>query len=84
MIKKSDENIPTTRPALFFPCSLDGLILWGTAEAAILVMLIELVFVARIASGLSSCENAENIDCFSDRFSETAYIFLHSLIMRLE
>lgn len=45
----------------------------GTAEAAILVMLMELVFVARIASGLNSCEKAENIDCFSGRFSETAY-----------
>lgn len=65
-------HTPTTRPALAFPSSLAGLTPAGTAAAAILVMLIELVFVAKIASGRSSAANDANIDCFSGRDSETA------------
>lgn len=42
------------------------------AEAAILVMLIELVLEAKMASGRSSAASDENMDCFSDNFSETA------------
>lgn len=63
---------PTTRPALFLPSSLAALTLLGRAEAAIFVMLIELVFEARIASGLSSAANDANIDCLRGKDSETA------------
>jgi len=69
---KPGYHIPTTRDALFFPSSLAALALLGMADAAILVMLIELVFVARIASGLSSAANDANMDCLRGRDSETA------------
>ena len=63
---------PTTRPALFCPSSLAAFAFFGIADAAIFVILIELVFVARIASGLSSAANDENIDCLSGKDSDTA------------
>jgi len=69
---KPGYDIPTTRDALFFPTSLAALALLGMADAAILVILIELVFVARIASGLSSAANDANMDCLRGRDSETA------------
>jgi hypothetical protein len=37
------------------------------------VILIELVFVASIASGFNSAANDANMDCFSGRDSETAW-----------
>lgn len=73
---------PTTREALFFPSSLVGFRPSGIAAAAILVILIELVFVARIASGLSSAENSWKIFCFKGRFSETAYAQYPSIFGR--
>ena len=39
------------------------------------MILIELVFVARIASGFKSAANEENMDCLSDKDSETACPF---------
>lgn len=63
---------PTTRAALFFPSSLVELTPLIMDAAAIFVMLIELVFVARIASGRSSVANAWKIVCLRTRFSETA------------
>ena len=69
------KGVPTTREALFFPSSLAAFRPWGIADAAIFVMLMELVFVARIASGLSSATNEANIDCLRGRDSETAYSF---------
>lgn len=65
--------IPTTREVLSFPSLLAGATPFGTAEAAIFVILIELVLVAKIASGLSSAANSLNIVCLSDRFSDTAF-----------
>lgn len=66
--------IPTTREVLFLPSSLAGVTPSGTAAAAIFVMLIELVLVAKIASGRSSMANSLNMDCLRERFSDTAYI----------
>jgi hypothetical protein len=71
-----DGSIPTTRLALAFPSSLAALLPSGTAEAAILVMLIDDVFVASIASGRSCALNEANIDCFSGSDSDTAYSFV--------
>ena len=65
---------PTTRPALAFPSSLAAVAPWGMAAAAIFVMLIELVLVARMASGLSSAVSSAKIFSFNDRFSDTAYV----------
>lgn len=69
------KGVPTTREALFFPSSLAAFRPWEIADAAIFVMLMELVFVARIASGLSSAANEANIDFLRGRDSETAYPF---------
>lgn len=66
-------SIPTTRPAIFLPSSLAALTSFGTAEAAILVILMELVFVARMALGLISAANDANMACFKGRDSDTAY-----------
>lgn len=60
------------REALLLPSSLAAVTAAGTAEAAIFVILIELVFVARIASGRISAASSRKIDCFRERFSETA------------
>ena len=67
-------NIPTTRDALFFPCSLVGSTPSGTALEAILVMLIELVLVARMASGRRSLAREPKMACFRGSDSETAYV----------
>ena len=63
---------PTTRAVLFFPSSLVTLTPLGIDAAAILVILMELVFVARIASGRSSAAKDPKMDCLRARFSETA------------
>ena len=64
---------PTVRDALFFPASDADVCPSGMVAAAIFVIDIEEVFVARIASGLSSADNDLNIVCFRERFSDTAY-----------
>ncbi len=46
------------RDALFLPSSLAAVTAVGTADAAIFVILIELVFVARIASGRISAASS--------------------------
>jgi hypothetical protein len=50
--------IPTMREALLLPSSLAAVTAVCTAEAAIFVILIELVFVARIASGRISAASS--------------------------
>ena len=65
--------LPTTRPALSFPSWLEEFTPAGIAEAAIFVILIELVFVARIALGFNSAANDANMDCLSGKDSETAW-----------
>lgn len=47
------ETLPTTLPALALPASLAAVIPFGMADAAIFVILIELVLEARIQSGRS-------------------------------
>lgn len=66
-------NGPTTRAALAWPFSEAAVSPLGIAAAAILVMLIELVFVARIASGLNSAARVWNSDVFKPIFSDAAY-----------
>lgn len=73
---REDKSIafgPTTREADAFPSEDVGAVPSGTAAAAIFVMLIEDVFVARIASGRSSAANERNIEVLISTFSEAAY-----------
>jgi hypothetical protein len=65
-------NSPTTRPALRLPSSDAADSPTGTAEAAILVMEIDDVLVAKIVSGLVSATSSLNMRCLTSRFSETA------------
>lgn len=65
-------HLPTTLEAFAFPFSDAADSPGRSVAAAILVMLIELVFVARIASGRSSCASEPKIFCLRESFSETA------------
>lgn len=65
-------HIPTTRDAFALPFSDAADSPGKSVAAAILVILIELVFVARIASGRSSCASEPKICCLRESFSETA------------
>jgi len=65
-------NVPTTRPALRLPTADAADSPCGTAEAAILVIEMEDVLVAKIVSGLVSTVNSSNIRRLISRFSETA------------
>jgi hypothetical protein len=67
---------PTTREAAFVASSLAADTPLGMVAAAILVILIELVFEARMASGFSSAANEAKMACFSCTFSDTAFIDL--------
>ena len=50
----------------------------GIVEAAIFVILIEDVFVARIVFGDSFAESVRKIPCLIAKFSETAWVILVS------
>jgi hypothetical protein len=65
-------NLPTTRPALRLPTADAADSPCGTAEAAILVIEMEDVLVAKIVSGLVSAVNSSNMRRLISRFSETA------------
>jgi hypothetical protein len=65
-------NSPTTRPALRLPSADAADSPCGTAEAAILVMEIDDVLVAKIVSGPVSAASSLNMRCLTSRFSETA------------
>lgn len=67
-----DADSPKTLPALFFPSSLAELLPLGMAEAAIFVILMELVLDARMASGRSSAAKDEKMDCLRGSDSDTA------------
>ena len=66
-------HAPTTRDAFALPFSEAADSPGGSVAAAILVMLIELVLLARIALGRTSCARVPKIFCLRERFSETAY-----------
>jgi hypothetical protein len=70
-------NLPITRPALRLPTADAVDSPCGTAEAAILVIEMEDVLVAKIVSGLVSAANSPNMLCLISRFSETA-LSVHS------
>jgi hypothetical protein len=65
-------NLPMTRPALRLPTADAADSPCGTAEAAILVIEMEDVLVAKIVSGLVSAVNSSNMRRLISRFSETA------------
>ena len=65
-------NSPTTRPALRLPSADAVDSPCGTAEAAILVIEMDDVLLARIVSGLVSAASSPNMRCLTSRFSETA------------
>jgi hypothetical protein len=71
-------NLPITRPALRLPTADAADSPCGTAEAAILVIEIEDVLVAKMVSGLVSAANSPNMRCLISRFSETAFECVHS------
>ena len=58
---------------LAFASGLAALEPFGIVEAAIFVMLMELVFDAKMASGRRVAAKFENMLSFNERFSETAY-----------
>lgn len=64
---------PTTRLALFLPSALEAVDPSGIVDAAILVILMDDVLVARMVSAGSSAEKFRKIACFNARFSETAW-----------
>jgi hypothetical protein len=70
-------NLPITRPALRLPTADAADSPCGTAEAAILVIEMEDVLVAKIVSGFVSAANSTNMRCLISRFSETA-LSVHS------
>ena len=63
---------PTTLDALSRPSGSDAVLPSGMVEAAIFVMLIDDVFVARMVCGDNSSDNERKMPCFRARFSETA------------
>jgi hypothetical protein len=65
-------NLPTTRPALRLPSADAADSPCGTAEAAILVMEMDDVLVAKMVSGLVSAASSLNMRCLTSRFSDTA------------
>ena len=70
-------NLPTTRPALRLPTADAADSPCGIAEAAILVIEMEDVLVAKMVSGLVSAVNSSNMRRLISRFSETA-LSVHS------
>lgn len=66
-------NSPTTLLALCCPCADAAVWPSGMVVAAILVILIEEVFVASMALGLSSADRLRKMAFLRSRFSETAY-----------
>ena len=69
---------PTTLEALSLPSGSAAVLPSGIVEAAIFVILIEDVFVARIVFGDSSAESVRKIPCLIAKFSETAWVILVS------
>ena len=63
---------PTTRDVLSLPSGSAAVLPCGIVEAAIFVMLIDEVLVARIVFGESSSERERKMPCLSAKFSETA------------
>lgn len=66
------EDAPTTRLALFCPSLLEADCPSGMVAAAILVILIEEVLLARIVDGGSSADRFRKMASFSGRDSDTA------------
>ncbi len=64
---------PTTLDALSLPSVSAAVLPSGMAIAAIFVMLMEDVFVARMVLGDSSADRVRKMPCLIARFSETAY-----------
>jgi len=69
---RAPNDSPTTRLEIVRPSSLAALTPSGIADAAILVILIELVLVASMASGFNSEVNDSKIFFFIGRDSDTA------------
>ena len=63
---------PTTRDVLCWPSASAAVLPSGMVAAAILVILIEEVFVARIVLGERDADSERTMVSFSDRFSEAA------------
>ena len=63
---------PTTLEVLSLLLGSAAVLPSGMVEAAILVMLIEDVFVARMVFGDSSADSERKIFCLTSKFSETA------------
>ena len=63
---------PTTLEVLSLPSGSAAVLPSGIVDAAILVILIDDVFVARMGFGESSAERERKIPCFTARFSDTA------------
>ena len=63
---------PTTLDALSLPSGSAAVLPSGIVDAAIFVMLMEDVFVARMVFGDSSAESVRKMFCLMDRFSEAA------------
>lgn len=71
-----EDHTPTTREAVLRPSALVGDTPSGTAVAAIFVMEIDEVLLARIVCGETSLGRAENMDCFTANASDTAWFEL--------
>jgi hypothetical protein len=71
-VDADDPRVPTTRPTLAFPSALAaGSPSLNTADAS-LVILIDEVLLARIASGRSVLESDLKMDIFNGSDSDTA------------
>lgn len=76
-------DIPTTLPAVLFASSLAAATPAGIVAAAILVMLIDEVFDARIVLDAKPLDSSEKILLFSSNFSGAAY-HAHALVQEVK